>query len=476
MDRSFWTKLSKAVLPAMQYGTLQEWLAVTHNLERDLTTYHHVLYDPDLYLEGEHGEPSLREMLIWAYSTILHAPPDFLQQYKNFSEDDDLLGAMRSAAQAEFAYTGPSHGDREPIGRLLWASACLRLIDDNLASIMFFGRGKDPKAGIVPAVDWLVKDYACFVAPVQRSSRARVNKPFVRRAMLHHAILPSKIGSYDVSLLHHNHLTNPARLKSRQQLRYGSAVFDALELSIRRVEKPRPSFVVESLAGGAHHTQINHHLSAAHHEKCDVLMWPELTMPNAAVRQVTENLRNKAIYRAPHKVPLVMVGSWHLEDGNAKFRNRAQLLNGRGNGLVEYDKRMIFRFPQEDGKTPLPDLPEAIEPGNALPVIVMEDRLVAVAICLDFCEDSTPPPYHYLDVDLVLVTSMGMRNTMGKHVKHADTVHTRFETDVFIVQQTPVVRGGKPRPQDEALGYSILWPAGKSSPWDQNEAFVVHDS
>ena len=67
----------------------------------------------------------------------------------------------------------------------------------------------------------------------------------------------------------------------------------------------------------------------------------------------------------------------------------------------------------------------------------MTDReLIAFAICKDFCDKAREVPIRSLDVDLVLVPSMGRLNTMTAHRDTADTMKISFGTRAVVVQQT----------------------------------------
>ena len=61
-------------------------------------------------------------------------------------------------------------------------------------------------------------------------------------------------------------------------------------------------------------------------------------------------------------------------------------------------------------------LAEGIEPSNRILVVVSPTITIAIAICLDFCEVVRERnPYDELDVDLVLVASMGGPTTLEGH-------------------------------------------------------------
>ncbi|MBP0114352.1 hypothetical protein [Bradyrhizobium vignae] len=75
--------------------------------------------------------------------------------------------------------------------------------------------------------------------------------------------------------------------------------------------------------------------------------------------------------------------------------------------------------------------------------------MVGVAICLDFC-DVCETPFSELDVDVMLVPSMGNDRTMQGHQTTAAQVEVRFGTRSFVVQH-PTHTAFK----DERLGTTL---------------------
>jgi predicted amidohydrolase len=141
---------------------------------------------------------------------------------------------------------------------------------------------------------------------------------------------------------------------------------------------------------------------------------------------------------------LIVGGTWH-EENDGKVANVATIFDGYGAIKLTYKK--MLPFIDEEMKA------ESIELGKKLPVLVTDDQLVTVAICKDFCDLSLSLPYLELDVDLVLVPSMGNEATMKGHQNTAKRMRVLYGARTFIVQQV------YPKEQTyEALGLVLPVP------------------
>ncbi|GGF18091.1 hypothetical protein GCM10011611_24920 [Aliidongia dinghuensis] len=106
--------------------------------------------------------------------------------------------------------------------------------------------------------------------------------------------------------------------------------------------------------------------------------------------------------------------------------------------MFAFGKNRRFSF---DGLT------EDINVYGKVHIIATDRELIALAICKDFCDKARAVPAISLDVDLVLVLSMGRPNTMTAHRDVADDMKVRFGTRTVIVQQS------YPRAPLEPAGY-----------------------
>lgn len=470
-DRRFWTDLCKRVYRSASGLDETRWRYAVALLVQALARHHRITYNVDRYLVGTEDEPSLRELLLWTHLTMKGAPAEFLQMFKMFREDE-LEWADREVVLASFELGEPPE-DNTVI--LLALGGALRALDGFLNLVDLAEAPAVDELG-VPARRWEMPSYGVYLVPADRDHRIGVNKPFIKRGLRYHSILPTKIGNNSVTL--HRHADLPIEGPgARMPMRYGAALFPNLELGLWEDDR---SFLVDRIVCDDQAGLIAAHLDEAHAAECDILLWPELTLDWTMIEEIEARLRTGA-RRRTHGLKIALAGSAHVPDAAVKgHRNRTRILDGRGEKLVDYDKRMVFSFPSrflEDGSPDpaAPRLVEAIVPGKDLPVLMLEDRLVAIAICLDFCEKSGGLlPYHYLDVDLVLVPSMGFLNTTEQHLEQAHTMDVEYATEVFVVQQTPVRTGTGGRPARQPAGYSLLSASHFRGDHSQNEAFRVY--
>ena len=79
---------------------------------------------------------------------------------------------------------------------------------------------------------------------------------------------------------------------------------------------------------------------------------------------------------------------------------------------------------------------ENISPSNTVLVVACPGLTVAVAICLDYCQEGQPcNPYENLDVDLIIVPSMGGEETLTSHENMAQRAWNNRKTATFVAQQ-----------------------------------------
>jgi predicted amidohydrolase len=423
---------------------------------------------------GRAGDPpedvgfDAREPLVWVWCVLETMPNSEQQHYQHLREhaadgsgiEDraDLL-RQRGYAMAELKTAIAA--------QVPWLAALARALDDDLAALQYWPEDVTQWS----PDDWRPPGYGCFVVPVRRDFRLGNGRPAQRRAFRNHAVIPDRIGSLAVSLYLHPDAALEDVDVDPTGWTFGSAIFP--DLAVVPVALTGDTFrLVEARIAGDEQSIVHDQIAQAREAGCDVLVWPELTIPEERLV-----LLKKSLSEAPllgHRIPLVVAGSWHVraegvsdvlerkpredwkdEPGAAEalFVNRSEVLLGDGEALLSYDKRRRFPFGELD---------EGIETGAALPVIVMEDRLIGVAICRDNCDDNARETYRDLPLDLVLVPSMGAESTVEAHERHAKAQRSRQGTLTLVVQQNLAIEGqarpaGPPafsfiRPQEVKLG------------------------
>lgn len=186
---------------------------------------------------------------------------------------------------------------------------------------------------------------------------------------------------------------------------------------------------------------------------CDLVAFPELSMPPDRTAELERLLRTKPWNEElPSRAPmLVLGGSWHVQDAEGNYRNRTKLFDGDGNLLGHHDKIAPFSHPAEKGGE---TLREDVVAGDEILVVATPGLTVAIGICLDYCQaGDLPNAYDELDVDLVLVCSMGSDTTMVSHRDEANRIWNNRKTGTFITQQS----------DHEPFGYVAARPYPKGS-------------
>ena len=223
---------------------------------------------------------------------------------------------------------------------------------------------------------------------------------------------------------------------ARDPVRFGACLFENLVLETRPTgEGEELSFVATGITCKDEAGTIDRQIAAAIAEQCSGVVWPELSITPEARERIKKALADRALSLEKRQAPEVVVaGSWHERDGD-RYVNRACVYDGYGVRRVVYEKTIAY-VDRELG-------PEDIRPGRKLPVLVTDGHLIGFAICKDFCDLAVAVPYLKLDVDLVVVPSMGNAQTMRGHQNTAQRLQVKHGTRTFVVQQTIPI-GAKP--------------------------------
>ena len=368
-----------------------------------------------------------RRLLVDWYLIAEAAPPELLRHYATF-EEADLT--RRAAFDLESMHRGDFSlrlaGTSDAVAALLGVGARLRALDDLLAiQAHDHGLPSDPEG------TWLVKGSAddAFLIPrylPRKPPRARQGKPvtagpFTHRSLIHHRVLPTRIGSRAVRLA-----CAAVRLgRDDGPLILGGGLFPGLHLIPEPVGK---CFRIKAVQCDRQEEVADEIMRQALVDDCCAVVFPELTISPDLRNRIERSLRRQPPRPGRQRsIPLVIAGSWH-EPAGARYRNVAPILDGFGAVVARHEKTMPYDY---NGSM------EALQRGGAITVVVTEDALVGVAICLDFCDrgGTRHNPYAMLDVDLMLVPSFGNARTLDGHMATAQDMKTRWRTETFVVQQ-----------------------------------------
>ncbi|WP_409190643.1 hypothetical protein [Bradyrhizobium sp. RDM4] len=360
----------------------------------------------------------LRKALIELDALFRNAPGSVHKAYRNLTE--------KRIEDARESFTG-SIGD----GHLSWS-----LSDETaeLAAVRIGGLIRELDRAladrrshwpIVPS-EWHVEQLRCWFIPRQGVSAlrpARRLQAYSKRGLLFHRILPSVIQGYPVQVVDTRTLHSTAPDASEWKM--GACLFNALELEPEFYSTEGDKrFIISGIDAPSAEDTISQQIDQALKENCIAIVWPELTVSPELRENILKVVRDRDITDELEAPEILIPGTWH-ETTDHGIVNRARIYNGYGEERLIYDK--IAPYADDGWGT------ENITAGDRVCVLATEGALIGVAICLDFC-DVCETPFSELDLDVMLVPSMGNDRTMQGHQITAAQVEVRFGTRSFVVQ------------------------------------------
>jgi len=249
--------------------------------------------------------------------------------------------------------------------------------------------------------------------PAWRKQLPKRRYPYARRALVYHRALPRIADGYPVRLVE----LNDVRLKP---MRLAAAVAPSLK---HKTVKSGDLFTVSVIDFPDGKNVTRGQLVKSADDGSWAHVWPELTIGPELRGEIATTLRDWD-FDAPSPPALVVSGSCHEQVGG-KAVNRAWLMNSEGDCVAQYDKLI----PYETSK----DGTEDIEPGTELIVLITSGPAIAIGICKDLC-DATREVFG-LDIDLIVIPSMGDQATTFDHLAAITKLRNSFGPDAFVVQQ-----------------------------------------
>lgn len=383
---------------------------------------------------------SLRDAVAAVYEAIAVTPEPLLQDFSTFKEAV-LADGAEARAGLVLRGTVTVTIDAAPRSTLLDAFKLLRALEANLAEL---GRYMESDQGEDLEAAWRTTDGRHYVIPRLTALALIDGKPFLRRALRHHRVLPTSVDGFRVRL-HRSCLAldsgSAQHDRQSSSRRYGAAWFPGLK--IEKVSTGEDLFLVQGLEGFDAPALLDTHLDSAKADECRAIVWGELTMPEVSVARVSDRLAETA-FDGVSPLQYIVAGSWHREAGGG-MRNVAQILDGLGEPLFEIFKWAKFNIGSEV---------EAIVAGDEAHILIAEDELVLVAICRDFLQQTCDLPYRHLNVDVAIIPSMtsGVPDeaTMEGHAATANMLRVRYGTRTLVVAQPAIAAKG---PVGEVLAF-----------------------
>lgn len=420
-------------------GKRKQFAQSVLKLQQDLLAVHAA--DPD----------NFRAAVVLVHRAACKAPDEIKRRFSDFKET--LLAA---AAESEIDKLFTSGFGFMFDGEAPDAAIFERLIVFLRALEAVLIQGHDGSLPVNPNEAWRVcfaDEDDVFLVPVPRR-KWRCDPPvdkehdtFPRRALIAHRLIAVEYDNASISFHRVEELKT-----AKTSLGFGAALFPDVDF-VESVHDGR--FVVTSFSARGQSQVISDAIRNSHYQDCFATVFPELTVSPETLEQILFQLVEKPFLDdRPYISPtLVLAGSWHVScsDGH---KNSCQIFDGDGQPIITYDKRLSYGGGRKDR--------EDIVAGDRFPILVTSEGLVAVAICLDFCDGLFDGIYSDLDVDVIIVPSCGDDNTMDGHLRKAANSNIRFSTTTFVVQQGYPVKANK-------TGYVMLCANGRPPTVGQTE-------
>ncbi len=256
----------------------------------------------------------------------------------------------------------------------------------------------------------------------------RFDRTFALRCLSHHRLIPAQIDGLIV-----RPKSFPGIALNDGTLRLGGALFP--DFRTDPPYKTEHAFIITDVKCDKAKEVVDMVLEQSFLNGCTATVFPELTVPPATRSYLQASLQDKLwMYGVEAEDPgrdfrtpaMVLAGTWH-EAMEGVVENVATVYSGDGQEILRYAKRLDYQDEILGA--------EGIESGGELPLLVFDDAIVAVGICLDFCDLDEDIPYSKMSADLVLVPSMGDEGTMDSHLANAKKVGVSQLTRAFVVQQ-----------------------------------------
>jgi hypothetical protein len=389
---------------------LVEWLTEAASLAKAQKT----AFQPD--------ETYLRECLAAWHALACNAPNIIHDEYRKIREsfiENEATKRSENFLRGKFWQPMFVNANNQKIAHELGAH--IRSLDVALCT---FRSHHGPATN---SDSWYVATTEAFVIPRRKIREPNIEKrerqTYLRRGILWHRIFPKRILGYEICPIWQD--TVALTSENPQPLRVGAALFEKVKLEIKTNTN---GFFVSGAKIENGDATLNEHLRKTVEETCFCVVWPELCISPDMASKIRGYLKHCLLDPGRNRaLQFVVAGSWHY-DAESQIFNTSIVYDAYGNERLRHNK--IIRF--YDKKS---GLWEGIVPGDKIFVLLLDDLAVSFGICKDFCDVGLCSPYVNLDVDLILVPSMGDEQTVLGHRTTATAARTRRDARAFVVQQ-----------------------------------------
>lgn len=367
------------------------------------------------------GGVELRDRMAELWSLLRRGPDEVSRDYRELPEVA-IVSSQEAADRHLRVSQVPWSASGDCLAIVTSIAGALRALDAQLTDLPGF-RGKP-----LSSLTWISETADVYVIPRGRAKRTdRQEGPgsgYLRRATPNHNMIPRTLpGGYEVDVRVDDTLSLPVP-RDRVPM-VGAALFPGQKMDWNK--RGKEGWIALDADTGQDESILRRQVSECYGGGLLAAVWPELSMPERRREILQANLSRLDGTAEPQTGPhLVVAGSWHdeVEDGHA---NVMRILDGSGEERLTFTKiSKFFGGGVREGNIR----------DNRIPIVWTQDCLISFAICSDFCDLAKPePPYLELDVDLVLVPSLGNERALNGH--ETNRKRRRFITagETAVVQQ-----------------------------------------
>lgn len=134
---------------------------------------------------------------------------------------------------------------------------------------------------------------------------------------------------------------------------------------------------------------------------------------------------------------IVVPGSFHEPTPGGRYRNVAPVyvIDGISGIKKVFEHQKVARAKLKLKKDDPTTFVEYIDTGKVINILSTPIGLIAIMICMDFCDEFDEKVWPHLDVDYILVPSFGTKATFDLHERRASSQAAKRGSQSVIVQQ-----------------------------------------
>ena len=170
---------------------------------------------------------------------------------------------------------------------------------------------------------------------------------------------------------------------------------------------------------------LEHPLKQASQNKADIIVFPELTICPELKDRVSQWLDDNP----DHPFMLILPGTFHVTLKGKVF-NSGEMFDRFGRPVLSHYK-LTTSGPKEK--------PEKISTGRRIELLDTPIGLIAMPICLDFCDERSPfnGLWDEISAEWLLVPAYGGKTSITAHLRKAETLQRSHSAVSVVANQDP---------------------------------------